>query len=111
MKTLALIPARGGSKGIKDKNIVDLGGKPLIYYTIREAKIAKVFNRILVSTDSHKIKQISESYGIDIPFMRPKVLAQDNSRTIDVVLYALDKLKKKLGEEYDYVCLLQPTSP
>ena len=111
MKTLALIPARSGSKGIENKNIVDILGKPLIHYTIKEAKKIPQFNRILVSTDSEKIKAISENEGISVPFLRPKKLAANYTKTIDVVIDVLQTLQSEYDETYDYVCLLQPTSP
>lgn len=111
MKILAIIPARGGSKGIPNKNIIDLNGKPLIYYTICEALKITGFNRVLVSTDSVEIKRISESFGLEVPFLRPEYLGGDSVRTIDVVIDVLDTLKGKYNEEFDYICLLQPISP
>jgi len=111
MKILGLIPARGDSKGIVDKNIVDLAGKPLIYYSIQQAKGVEDIDRVFVSTDSPRIQSICKSYGLDVPFLRPDYLARDNTRTIDVVIDLLECLKTEYNEEYDYVCLLQPTSP
>ena len=111
MRILGLIPARGDSKGIVDKNIVNLAGKPLIYYTIQQAVKVNLFERVFVSTDSEKIKTVCESIGLEVPFLRSKHLAQDNTRTIDVVIDLLESLKESYNEEYDYVCLLQPTSP
>ena len=111
MKILGLIPARGDSKGIIDKNIVDLAGKPLIYYAIQQALAVKAFDRVFVSTDSPRIKSVCESIGLHVPFLRPEHLALDTTRTIDVVIDLLESLKKDYNEEYDYVCLLQPTSP
>ena len=110
-KILGIIPARSGSKGLPNKNIIDLNGKPLIYYTINEAKKVSFFDRILVSTDCLKIKKICESFEIEIPFLRPSALAKDGTRTIDVVLHVLQTLKEMFDEEYDYIFLLQPTSP
>lgn len=109
-KVLALIPARGGSKGIKDKNIYPIAGKPLIAYSITEAKQSGYIDRVLVSTDSLKIAQISRAWGAEVPFMRPDELAQDYSKSIDVVLHALKWLKDH-GENYDILVLLQPTQP
>ena len=86
-------------------------GKPLIYYTIREALKVKKFNRVLVSTDSDQVKTISESFGVTVPFLRPPKYATDSARTIDVVIDLLNTLSDLYGETYDYVCLLQPTSP
>ncbi len=108
---LAIIPARSGSKGILNKNVIDILGKPLIYYTIREALKVKNFNRILVSTDSEQIRTISESFGVTVPFLRPQKYATDSARTIDVVIDSLKTLGDLYGETFDYVCLLQPTSP
>ena len=110
MKILSIIPARGGSKGIKKKNIVNLNGKPLIAYTIEESLKSKYINRTIVSTDLEEIAEISKNYGADIPFIRPKELATDTSKNIEVLMHALEELKKN-GETYDYVVLLQPTQP
>lgn len=109
-KVLAMIPARGGSKGIKNKNILDIQGKPLIAYTIEAAKDSSFVDRIFVSTDSEKIKEISEQYGAAVPFLRPAELAQDKTPTLDVVLHDIKKLEA-IGEIYDILILLQPTSP
>lgn len=107
---LAIIPARGGSKGIKDKNIINLKGKPLIAYTIDAAKESQVFDEIIVSTDSLKIAEISKSFGAKVPFLRPKELANENAKTVDVIIHALNYyVNKKI--EFDYFMLLQPTSP
>jgi len=111
VKILALIPARGGSKGIPGKNVVDLHGKPLIAYTIQQALKVREFGRVLVSTESDEIKQVAEEWGAEIPFLRPSHLAADNSRTVDVVIDVLNTLEEQFGEQYDAVCLLQPTSP
>jgi len=105
-RILGLIPARGGSKGIPRKNVRLLGGKPLIAWTIDEAKKSKYIDRLVVSTDDHEIAEIARKYGADVPFMRPAELATDTARGVDVVLHALHKLP-----EYDAVILLQPTSP
>jgi len=111
MKILAIIPARGGSKGILNKNIVDLKGQPLIHYTLKEAVKIKAFDRIIVSTESKQIKSVCDQIGNFVPFMRPDEFAQDNSRTIDVVEDIIGHLEKDYNETYDYICLLQPTSP
>lgn len=107
---LAIIPARGGSKGIKDKNIINLKGKPLIAYTIEAAIESQVFDEIMVSTDSLKIAEISKSFGAKIPFLRPKELASDNAKTVDVIIHALNYYINQ-NIEFDYFMLLQPTSP
>lgn len=111
MNILAIIPARGGSKGVKNKNIIDLNGKPLIHYTINEAEKVDELKRIVVSTESNLIKSVCDEIGDYIPFMRSDELAQDHSRTIDVVKNIINRLEKEYNEVYDYVCLLQPTSP
>ncbi|TDT51974.1 cytidylyltransferase domain-containing protein [Fonticella tunisiensis] len=107
---LAIIPARGGSKGIPRKNIINVNGKPLIQYTIDEAKKAQYLDRIIVSTDDEEIAEVSKKCGAEVPFLRPKELADDNSKTIDVLLHAINELVKQ-GNKYDYVVLLQPTQP
>ncbi len=109
-KILALIPARGGSKGIPDKNIIDLNGQPLIAYSIIEAKKSKYIDKLILSTDSKKIADIALNFGCEVPFMRPIELAQDNSKTIDAVVHAIDYLKS-VGDNYDILLLLQPTTP
>lgn len=106
-KILSLIPARGGSKGIKNKNITNLNGRPLISYSIETALGSKYIDDIVVSTDSEEIAAVSIKYGAAVPFMRPKELASDEARTIDAVLHAINALEKK----YDVLVLLQPTQP
>ena len=110
MNILALILAREGSKGIKHKNIIDLNGKPLIYYSINEALKSRYINDVIVSTDSELIANISERLGAEIPFLRPKYLATDTSKSIDTVIYCIEELKK-MDRNYDYIILLQPTQP
>lgn len=109
-KILAVIPARGGSKGIPSKNIFNVGGQPLIKYTIDCAKNAKYLDRAVISTDSLEIKRVAEEYGGDVPFLRPTELASDTSKTIDCIVHAVEILKK-MGEEYDYVMIIQNTVP
>lgn len=106
MNKIAIIPARSGSKGLKDKNIIDLCGKPLIEYTIESALRAKVFSRVIVSTESIKYGKIATACGAEF-MKRPKELSLDNSSTFDVLKYIL----RTLEEEVDYFVLLQPTSP
>lgn len=106
-RIIAFIPARGGSKGIPGKNLMYLEKKPLISYTIEAARQCTYIDRIVVSTDSEEIAHVARQYGAEIPFMRPRWLAEDNSKTIDAVIYTLDKLE----EGYDILVLLQPTSP
>ncbi len=107
---LAIIPARSGSKGIKDKNIKRLNGKPLIYYSIKEAKKSKFIDKLIVSTDSKKIKTIALQLGAEAPFLRPKNLATDKTGMYPVIRHAVDYLEKK-GEKFNIILILQPTSP
>ena len=88
-KVIAIIPARAGSKGIKDKNIKNLKGKPLISYTIEEAKKSKQIDKLIVSTDSKEISDISTALGVEVPFLRPTELATDSSLTYDVINLSL----------------------
>lgn len=109
---LGLIPARGGSKGLPRKNIKPLLGKPLIAWTIEQALASKYLDRVVVSTDDKEIADISKKYGAEVPFMRPKELAEDNAKGIDVVLHAIDWLKENdKRKQYDLIMLLQSTSP
>lgn len=110
-KILGVITARGGSKGIPRKNIKLLYGKPLIVYTIEAAEASQYLTRCIVSTDDQEIADISLKFGADIPFMRPADLAQDQSTSIEVVQDVLRKLEENYGEKYDYLMILQPTSP
>lgn len=107
---LGLIPARGGSKGLPRKNIIPLLGKPLIAWTIEQALASKYLDRVVVSTDDKKIAEISKKYGAEVPFIRPKELARDDSTTIDVIIHTLNWFENA-GEKYDYLALLEPTSP
>ena len=112
-KYLAVIPARGGSKGIPKKNIRNMNGKPLIAYTIEAASQALnmgFLDRCIVSTDSKEIADIAMSFGADVPFMRPEYLGGDSIKSVDVILHALSVLEEQ-GERYDAVVTLQPTSP
>lgn len=110
MKNLAVIPARGGSKGLPGKNKKILNGKPLIAYSIRAAILSNKFDKIIVSTDDLEIAAISKEYGADIPYMRPAELSGDNISSDTVINHALDYFSS-IGEQFDYVCKLQPTSP
>ena len=111
MEILAIIPARGGSKGIPSKNIVHLGGKPIIAYSIDAAKKSKFISRIVVSTDSDVISKIAKKFGAETPFIRPKKLSSDTTSTNDVIKHTLDYFKKNESYVPDIVVLLQPTSP
>ena len=110
LKILALIPARGGSKGIKNKNIFPLCGKPLISYTINVALKSKYIDDAVVTTDSKEIAAVAEECGADVPFLRPKELAEDNSTTLDAVVHAIKELDS-MSRRYDILVLLQPTQP
>jgi len=107
MRKIAIIPARSGSKGLKDKNIAPLCGKPLIAYSIEAAIRSGIFDRVVVSTDSVHYAEISRSYGADI-IMRGELLSNDKATSFMVIE---DVLKNHLNESYDYFVLLQPTSP
>lgn len=109
-KTLFIIPARGGSKGIPGKNIKQLAGKPLICYAIDNARQFAHDEDICLTTDSEDIIAVARSYGLEVPFVRPKELANDKSGTYEVLLHAVDFYEKR-GIFYDRIVLLQPTSP
>ena len=110
MKNLAIIPARGGSKGLKNKNILKFDNKPLLAWSILAAKKSKLFSKIIVSTDSKKIAVIAKKYGAEVPFLRPKKLSSDRSKSVDLVIHALDFYKKK-NLFFKNIFLLEPTSP
>lgn len=113
MNIIAIIPARGGSKGIKNKNVVDVCGVPLIKYSIDIGKALLRVNFVkecIVSTDCTKIQKIASTYGANVPFLRPDSLSTDNAKSIDFVLHALDFFEKK-GISFEAVIILQPTSP
>lgn len=108
---LALIPARGGSKGIPRKNVIELAGKPLIAYSIEHAQQSSLITRIIVSTDDEEIASVSRRFGAEVPFMRPAQFAQDLSTDLDVFEHVLTRLKEQEGYEPDLVVQLRPTSP
>ena len=110
-KILAIIPARGGSKGIRRKNLQKLSGKPLIAHTIIAAKKTKSINKIIVSTDDKEIGKISKNNGAEVPFLRPKQISKDTSSTIEVIKHALKFLQENQSYVPDIIILLQPTSP
>ena len=111
LKILAIIPGRGGSKGIPSKNIQKLGELPLIAHTIRSAKNSKKVNRIIVSTDNKKIAKIAREHGADVPFLRPKKFSRDSSSTLDVVQHTIHYLQKVENYTPDIITILLPTSP
>lgn len=113
MQTLAIIPARGGSKGIPRKNILDINGKPLIAYSIEvalEAKKKGVISEVIVSTDDLEIAKIAESLGAYVPFIRPESLSNDSAKSVDLMIHAYQFFLAK-GIQYDTLVLLQPTTP
>lgn len=111
MKRIAIIPARSGSKGLKDKNIKDLAGKPMLAYTIEAALRSGCFEEVHVSTDSEVYAETARRYGASVPFLRPVELAGDTSGTWDVVRMILERYQKAYNRGFDSVALLQPTSP
>lgn len=106
-KVLAIIPARGGSKGLPGKNLRTLGVKPLIAWTIESALANKLIDKTIISTDCHKIAAVSKAFGAEVPFIRPDWLSTDQAETADVVLHALNSI----CEHFDVIVVLQPTSP
>lgn len=110
MRVLGLIPARSGSKGVKDKNIREFRGKPLIAHSIESALRSGVCDEVFVCTDSEKYASIAREYGASVPFLRSEESARDESKSIECVLEALERYKER-GEEFDVLILLQPTSP
>jgi CMP-N,N'-diacetyllegionaminic acid synthase len=109
-KTLGIIPARGGSKGLPQKNILEIAGKPLIWWTIRTAMSSSLLADFMISTEDEKIKMISEEAGGKVPFLRPAELADDNSSSSDVVLNCIQYYESQ-NIFFDSVALLEPTSP
>jgi CMP-N,N'-diacetyllegionaminic acid synthase len=110
LRVVALVPARGGSKGIPRKNIRLLAGKPLLQYTIEAARSARLVDRIVLTTDDTEIAEVGRRLGIDVPFLRPVELAGDATPTLPVVEHALRWLEAA-GDRFDAVAILQPTSP
>ena len=109
-RILAIIPARGGSKGIPKKNIIDLLGKPLLYYSIKSAKQSKYIDKVIISTDDIEISEIGKKLGAEVPFLRPKEISGDKAKSIDAFIHVIKELEKT-DEKYDYILLLQNTSP
>ena len=108
---LAITLARGGSKSIKNKNIINILGKPLIYYTIREAKRSKLISDYVVSTDNKIIAETAKKYGAKTPFIRPKNISKDNSTSVDALVHAVKFMEKKNKIKYDFVIELMCTNP
>lgn len=110
MRVLGIIPARGGSKGVPRKNIKLLCGKPLLAYTAEAALAAKRLTKVILSSEDTEIAAVGRELGLEVLFMRPGRLAADDTPTFPVVVHALKEMEK-LGEEFDAICLLQPTNP
>lgn len=110
MRILGLIPARGGSKGIPNKNSKKLLGKPLLNYTIESARQSKLLSEVVFSSEDDKLIALAKSSGVKVPFVRPVELATDTASSIDVVKHAVLEMSKQ-GQEFDAVCLLQVTNP
>ena len=109
-RIMALVPARGGSKGLTGKNIRPLLGKPLISWSIEQGLSSRYLDRVVVSTDAEEIAEVARHSGAEVPFLRPEALASDTAASIDVIVHALDFFEAK-GETFDYLALLEPTSP
>jgi N-acylneuraminate cytidylyltransferase/CMP-N,N'-diacetyllegionaminic acid synthase len=108
---IAIIPARGGSKGLPGKNVRPLNGKPLIAYAIEEALKTKHIDRVIISTDDEEIAKVAVQYGAELPFMRPSELASDTAMAIDNYIYTIERLENEGGKSIDSFVVLQPTSP
>ncbi len=111
MRILYIVTARGGSKGIPKKNIKEIGGIPLVAYKIIAAKKTKYDKRVIVSTDSYEIAEVARQYGAEVPFMRPDYLSSDIANSMDVIVHAINWIDENDNEKYDYVCMLEPSSP
>ena len=109
-RCLGVIPARGGSKGLPRKNIRVLAGKPLLAYTAEAALAARRLTRVVLTTDDEEIAEVGRQWGIEVPFLRPAELAEDDTPTLPVVQHAVRWLEQR-GDSFDSVCLLQPTNP
>lgn len=107
---LGIVTARGGSKGLPGKNIKNLNGKPLIEWTLKQVENSKYIDEVFVSTDSEEIAEVSRQCGFDVPCLRPAYLAEDTTASVDVLLYTIQLLEEQ-GKVFDYILLLQPTSP
>lgn len=110
-KILCIIPARSGSKGLKQKNILKIKNKELIYYPIKAGLKSKYVDYVLFSSDSRKFIKIAEKYKAKCPFIRPKKLSRDTSTSYEVIKHAIEFLKENLNKEFEYVICLEPTSP
>jgi CMP-N,N'-diacetyllegionaminic acid synthase len=111
LRALGVIPARGGSKSVPKKNVVDLCGKPLIAYTIEAARNSELLDDFIVSTDCDEIASVARAFGADTPFIRPNELSTDHADSLGVVLHALEFMENQNKTRYDAVVMLQPTTP
>jgi N-acylneuraminate cytidylyltransferase/CMP-N,N'-diacetyllegionaminic acid synthase len=109
-KILCLMLARGGSKSLPNKNLMPLNGRPLIYYTIKAVQESGCFDRFVLTTDSGEIARVAKDLGVEVPFMRPRELARDDSLGVDVIVHALKWIEANDGK-YDYVQYIFPTAP
>lgn len=109
-RVLALVPARGGSKGLPRKNVRSLGGRPLVAWPIRAALESRLVDRVILSTDDEEIAECGRAAGADVPFIRPAELAADSASSMEVVIHALDEVART-DPAYDYIVMLEPTSP
>jgi CMP-N,N'-diacetyllegionaminic acid synthase len=110
MRVLGLIPARGGSKGVPRKNVRLLGGKPLLHYTAEAALAARRLDRVILSTDDEEVAEVGRAAGLEVPFLRPGMLADDAAPMFPTIVHALRQLAAE-GASFDALCLLQPTNP
>ena len=108
---IAIIPARGGSKGLPRKNIKELCGKPLIAWSIEAGLGSQYTDEVIVTTDSEEIAHIARAFGASVPFMRPTKLASDTATSFDAIKHTLDFCENELKKKFDYIVLLEPTSP
>ncbi len=109
-RVLAIVPARRGSKGLPLKNIRSLGGMPLLAWPIRAAKASRYIDRVMISTDDAEFARLAQEAGADVPFLRPAALANDTATSLSFIVHALDTLAAA-GDRYDWLVLLEPTSP
>jgi len=108
---IAIIPARGGSKGLPGKNIKELCGKPLIAWSIEAGLGSQYIDEVMVTTDSEEIARIARAFGASVPFMRPTELASDTATSFEAIKHAIEFYENELHKKFDYIVLLEPTSP
>ena len=111
MKIISVIPARGGSQSIKNKNLIKLNNKPLIYYAIKQSRKSKFIKRSIVSTNDKKIAKIAKKYGAEVPFLRPNSISKNNSKDFGFFLHLINWLKKNENYTPDLIVQLRPTQP